>query len=273
MANDYDKIFKENIEAIYLAFSRRFIKNDFEKTEELSTDIQKTNEKKTDFLRKLLFSNSKDNFILHIEIQSKDDYNMVYRMQEYHAVLVRKYKMKVVQLVFYFGKGISRMQHTYHDGRNHFSFELVSIQQYSYRTFLETDKPEELILAILADFEKLGKEEIAKLIFDRAKVITNETFSMEKFVNQIEVLSKLRNLDDFIQQFILENMALDLKMEDTFTFKEGKKEGKMEGKMEKQDKMILAFLKKGKFSHEDIAEAAEVSLDYVQKLAEKLIKK
>jgi hypothetical protein len=62
-------------------------------------------------------------------------------------------------------------------------------------------------------------------------------------------------------------MALDLKIEDTFTFKEGKKEGKME----KQDKMILAFLKKGKFSHEDIAEAAEVSLDYVKKIAEELI--
>jgi hypothetical protein len=49
-ANDYDKIFKENIESIYFAFSRRFIKNDFEKTEEISTDIQKTIGKKTDFL-------------------------------------------------------------------------------------------------------------------------------------------------------------------------------------------------------------------------------
>ena len=36
--------------------------------------------------------------------------------------------------------------------------------------------------------------------------------------------------------------------------------------------MILALLKKGKLSHEDIAEAAEVSIEYVEELANKLKK-
>jgi transcriptional accessory protein Tex/SPT6 len=37
--------------------------------------------------------------------------------------------------------------------------------------------------------------------------------------------------------------------------------------------MILALLKIGKLSMEDIAEAAEVSLDYIKKIAEELNKK
>ncbi len=89
-------------------------------------------------------------------------------------------------------------------------------------------------------------------------------------------------------------MAFDLefKIEDSFIYKkgkkegklegkkagkkEGKKEGKLEGKLEgeksKRDQMILALLKKGKFSHEDIAEAAEMIIEYVEELANKLKK-
>jgi predicted transposase YdaD len=157
----------------------------------------------------------------------------------------------------------------------------VSIQDFSYKTFLETDRPEELVLAILADFEDKTIEEITNLIFSKAKIILNETNLMEKFVNQIEVLSKLRNLDGFIQHYIQNTMALELKIEDTFTYREGKLKGKIEGEIKgkiegekegekkKRDKMILAMLKKGKYSYEEIAEIAEVSVKYVQDLHKK----
>lgn len=131
MANHYYKIFKENLEAIYLAFSKRFIIGNFEKAEELGTDIQYTKEKKTDFLRKLVFSDAADNFILHIEVQVQDDHNMLFRMYEYHAMLLRKYRMKETQFVFYFGTGISKMNNCYQDGKNFFSFELINIQEFS----------------------------------------------------------------------------------------------------------------------------------------------
>ena len=64
-------------------------------------------------------------------------------------------------------------------------------------------------------------------------------------------------------------MALELKIEDTFTYREGKMKGKIEGEKKKRDKMILAMLKKGKYSHEEIAEIAEVSVKYVQDLLKK----
>ena len=120
---------------------------------------------------------------------------------------------------------------------------------------MDSEKPEELILAILADFEDKSKEEIVEMIFSRAKLIVNETNLMGKFVNQIEILSKLRNLDGFIQQFTQNIMALDLKIEDTFTFKQGEKK--------KLDKMILSFYEKLKLTTIQIALAAEVSEQYV----------
>jgi predicted transposase YdaD len=142
---------------------------------------------------------------------------------------------------------------------------------------LETDKADELVLTILSDYEDKTKEEIADLIFSRAKTIINETNLKEKFVNQVVVLSKLRNLDSFIQHYIQNTMALELKIEDTFTYREGKMKGKIEGEIkgkiegEKKNryKVILTMLKKGKYSHEEIAEIAEVSVKYVQDLHKK----
>jgi hypothetical protein len=249
-----------------MSLSKKFIDNNYLKAEELSNDLQITKEKKTDFLRKFQYQNSEDNFVLHVEAQSKDDPDMVYRMQEYHALLVRKYKLRVIQLVFYLGKGKSKMKNKYYDGINTFSYQLISIQDFSYRTFLESEKPEELVLTILSDFEDKTKEEIADLIFSRAKTIMNETNLMEKFVNQVGVLSKLRNLDSFIQQFTQNIMALDFKLEDTFTFKQGEIKGKIEGEKKNRDMTILTMLKKKKYSIDEIAEIAAVSVEYVIEL-------
>jgi predicted transposase/invertase (TIGR01784 family) len=260
-----------------MSISKRIIDNNFQKTEELASDFQRTREKKTDFLRKFKYENPDNNFVLHLEAQSKDDPDMLYRMEEYHSMIRRKYKLPVVQLVLYLGKGISKMHNFYSFRKNSFHYDIINIQEFSYKNFINTDKPEELILTILSDFEDKSKEQIAELIFSRAKSIINETNQMGKFVNQIEILSKLRNLDDFIQRYILNTMALDLKIEDTFTFKRGKMEGKIEGEKrgekrgekKKRDKMILSLYQKGKLSVEDIADAAEVSVEYVLKLVKK----
>lgn len=264
MPNHYDKIVKEIMDAVYLSLSKKFINANYIKIEELGTELQSTREKKTDFLRKIEYENLEDSFVLHAEAQSKDDPRMHFRMVEYFGMLVNKYEMPVYQFVFYFGEGISKMKNFFVAGKTTYTFELISIQEFSYKEFISSDKPEELILAILSDFEDKSKEEIAEMIFSRAKIIINETNLMGKFVNQIEVLSKLRKLDGFIQHFISKLMALDLKLEDTLTFKQGEKQGEKKNR----DKMILSLYRKGKFKIQDIADAADVSVQYVKDLIE-----
>jgi hypothetical protein len=72
-------------------------------------------------------------------------------------------------------------------------------------------------------------------------------------------VSKLRNLDGFIQHYIQHTMALELKLEDTFTYKKGK----IEGEKKNRDKMILALYENTKLSIQKIAVTAEVSEQYV----------
>ena len=62
--------------------------------------------------------------------------------------------------------------------------------------------------------KKVSKEEIAEMIFSKAKVIIKETNLMGKFINQL--VSKLPKLDGFIQHFTSNLVALDLEMEDIF---------------------------------------------------------
>ncbi len=65
-------------------------------------------------------------------------------------------------------------------------------------------------------------------------------------------------------------MPIEIKLEETFLFKKGEEKGKIlgekRGKKKNRDKMILTMLKKNKYSIEEIAEIAEVSVEYVKEL-------
>ena len=74
------------MDSVYMTLSKKYIDNNYQKAEELSTDLQKTREKKTDFLRMFKYENVKQNFILHAEAQSRDDPKMIFRMIEYFAL-------------------------------------------------------------------------------------------------------------------------------------------------------------------------------------------
>ena len=65
-------------------------------------------------------------------------------------------------------------------------------------------------------------------------------------------------------------MLIEIKLEETFLFKKGEekveKRGEKRGEIKKRDKMILTMLNKKKYSIEEIAEIAEVSIEYVKEL-------
>ena len=90
-------------------------------------------------------------------------------------------------------------------------------------------------------------------------------------VKQLEVLSGLRNLQSLIVDLIPKIMALNYDIRKDLRFQQGLEQGleqgEKKGKKKNRDKMILALLKKGKLSREEIAEVAEVSVEYVDNLA------
>ena len=84
---------------------------------------------------------------------------------------------------------------------------------------------------------------------------------LQRYVRQLVVMSKLRNLQDSTLQTI-ETMPFDFDIEDDVIYQRGRKEEK--------EKIVSEMLRDGALPVEKIASYAGVSLDYVQQLQQKL---
>lgn len=79
-ANQYDKIFKENIEAVIPSLMQNVLSINAVLVEDLPNDIQHTKERKPDVLKKVTDQEGSV-FILHIEFQVANEAEMIYRME------------------------------------------------------------------------------------------------------------------------------------------------------------------------------------------------
>ncbi|MGB3781103.1 MAG: hypothetical protein WA960_22250 [Tunicatimonas sp.] len=115
MAQDYDKILKENMEALILPLADQLLGLSLGATEELPDDLQTTLERKPDLLKRVTEVPATNNqkaaasYILHIEFQTKDETAMVDRMLLYYAMLWEKYQEPIKQFVVFIGRRKPRM--------------------------------------------------------------------------------------------------------------------------------------------------------------------
>jgi hypothetical protein len=191
-ANQYDKIFKENIEAVIPSLMQNILGINAVLSEELPDDIQHTKERKPDVLKKITDIQG-DTFVLQIEFQVVDEPKMVYRMAEYHVMLARKYELPVKQFVIFIGSNTAKMPTQIDSELMQYRFPLISFSEIDYHIFLKSEKPEEIILGILADFKQESPENAIKHIIERIEETTEGDFSLKRYFNQLRVLAQLRN--------------------------------------------------------------------------------
>ncbi|TAG05792.1 MAG: hypothetical protein EAZ44_02925 [Cytophagia bacterium] len=225
MAQDYDKIFKENIEEVILPLIDKLLGIRPEKLEEIPDDLQKTIERRPDFLKIVRHKKDKSkDYILHIEFQTDDEPLMVYRMLEYYALLLRKYKLPILQYVFFIGKGQAKMVKNISHQCLKFQFNLINLEDFDYELFLKSSKPEEIILAILGNFNGEKPEVVVKKVLNSINSLSINTLHKQKCVIQLEVLSNLRDLQqEIINQ--INNMALVYNLQKDLRYIQGRKEG------------------------------------------------
>jgi len=248
-SSQYDKIFKENIEAVILSIMQNLLGITAVSLEELPDDIQHTKERKPDILKKVI-DNQGNTFILQIEFQVVDEPEMVYRMLEYKAMLLRKYKIDVEQFVIYIGKGTPKMITQFKSKGIGFEFQLRSIKAVDYQLFLKSDKPEEIVFAVLSNFgEDKPKIAIEKII-ERLEETSENDLSLKKYINQLRILAELRKLDLKIDE-IMESIAKYLNEENDYFVVKAKR------------KMVEKLLTKTNHTLAEIAEFASVSIDFV----------
>lgn len=157
-------------------------------------------------------------------------------------------------------------------GDNHF----YCLDEISYREFVYSDIPEEVVIGILADPEGLDGEQLVRLILERLVKLRGKSSSLRKFINQLKILSLLRNLHDETiknvrNMVISEEFVKALQKDDAFILGEekGMEKGMEKGKLLTAIVGIRNMTKKG-FDANVIAELLEIGLPMVQDIQSQL---
>lgn len=266
-ASQYDKIFKENIEAVVPSLIINLLHIQVIEAEEIPDDIQHTKERKPDVLKKITDSDGKT-FILQIEFQVADEVEMVFRMAEYYIMLRRRYKLPVQQYVLFVGSERPKMVVHMDEESLRFKFPLIVFTDIDYTLFLRSDKPEEVLLAILANFKGQSADNVVRQVVARIEETTQGDFSLKRYFQQLRVLAQLRNLEAQIDK-TMDSIADYINEERDILFVRGERKAKVAA----ERKFISNLLKKMSLSVEQIADIAEVSTDFVLEVKANLAKK
>ncbi len=264
MGNDYDKILKENIAGLLLPLTEKYLGIKIKDSQELKDKLQTTIEKEPDFLR-IVRTHTNEEFILHLEFQTRDEEGMIYRMQEYYGLLRRKHGLPVKQFVIYLGNKTSRMVSQLPPGEVFTGFALKSLKNYSCESLLDSQVPEEIILAVLADFNQQKPAQVIKRILERLREIGQEEITLRKYVRQLSILARLRNLTKETHKQV-QDMGLLYDITKDYLYKEGLEKGEEKGVA----KVIINMIKKGTMPLEQIADFTGVSLNEVKRIANEL---
>lgn len=260
-ANQYDKIFKENIEAVIPSLMQNILGITAVESEELPDDIQHTKERKPDVLKKIT-DNKGNTYVLQIEFQVADEPKMVYRMAEYYVMLERKYELPVEQYVIYLGAAKPQMPTSLDSKRMKFDFPLISFADLDYHIFLQSARPEEVVLGVLADFKGDSTEKALEQIVQRIEETATGDFSLKRYFKQLRVLAQLRNLGDNLKNIAMDSIAKFVSVEKDAAY--------MIGREKEKEEIVGNLLRKLDLSLDQVADIVGVSIEFVKKIQQKL---
>ena len=265
MGKDYDKIFKENFEILIGNVAKRILGINPDILEEIPDYNHYTIERQPDFLKKVDTGNPATDYILQIEAQVKDSKKMLKRLFIYYGLLYEDYGLPVEQYVLYLGdkKEASMVRELVHKNVS-FRFHVINMQTISHQEFIHSDKPEDVILAILCDFEDQEPEQIIETVLRRLKLLATDELDLRKYVKQLEILSKLRKLQEVTIKK-LESMGLIYDLETDIRYLQGAKKERVKN----QRTFILELFKEfPSFSAEKIAKMVHTSKQFVNQVIE-----
>ena len=229
-SNYIDKIIKENCQDLLPFICSRILKIAIDKMENFpETKQQITREKEPDFLRMIYNKEHPKGAVFHLEFELKDSARMLARMLEYVGILFKKTRKPVLQFVLYLGVGKSKMKSKIHFGQLDYAFTVISIEDFSYLDFVNSDTAEEVLLSILARHDDISIDALLTLIIKRLFVLKGKTSEMKKFTNQLTMLSRLRNLQNATIKKIKVMSNIEYNIEEDIAYIEGVEVGEERG--------------------------------------------
>jgi predicted transposase YdaD len=272
-ANRYDKIFKENLLKAIHAVLHHVVGVSAAYVQPLQVELQHTRERKADFIG-LITDLLGHQQVLHIEFQVRNDRKMLQRMLEYRTMLRRKYPgLRILQFVVFLGKNPPTMRTETDEPDLTYRYHIRWMQNIDCRKFLDSERAEEVLLAVLADFGTAAPAQVANEIVKKLKAKSKTDLDFQRFTEQLRILSNIRNLQPLIE-IIMEKVSRFFVEERDPLYKKGKLEGKQEGKLEgklegelaKTKKFVQNLLDDGSYTIEKICVLADVSEEFVLKV-------
>ena len=270
--NVFDKIFKENVESLFLPLIAQKLDIDIQSFKPLKEKIQTTLEREMDFFYEVLTMGGK-RFILHIEFQSTIDPDMIYRFSEYHGIVLRKWKLPIRQVLIYLGEDKPVFKQELGEEEVFKGFELIDVHRFNTSELLGSQVPEVVLLAVLSDYPKERTESVLRLLLKQLKRVSKTTGAFKKYLNQLLILSRLRKVEDLTLK-ITNKMPILIDIEKDTLYLQGMEKGIEKGRQEEKIKEKKLFvenlLRNTEFDNQRIARLAGVSIAFVGKVKKEL---
>ncbi len=145
-----------------------------------------------------------------------------------------------------------------------FQFPLIVFSRLDYELFLKSNKPEEVVLAILADIKHDDPEIVVQRIISRIDETSQSDFSLKRYFQQLRVLAQLRSLESQIDT-TMDSIAEYFSEERDVLYIRGFRKAK--------EQFVKRMIQKMNLTVEQIAEIAEVPTDFVLTVKADLAKK
>jgi predicted transposase YdaD len=214
--------------------------------------------------------------IFHIEIQAQQDKTLPKRMLLYSVGIEEKFGKEPVQIVLFVGKG-NPPPSVFRTEFKFLKFKVVDMKKIDPDEFLKSDKPEEVVLGVLAGKYREKPEVFKKVIRKISKIIKNKK-ELLKYMEDISFLGGL-----FDVEIKSEPMPIQIDIRKTLFYKwgekrgleKGLKEGEKRGKQEGLKEAILLDIqiKFGKSKVKEIKTILEKvdNVNHLKKIKRKII--
>ncbi len=225
--NVYDKILKENADQLFIRYIEKLLPSPILYKKILNTKLQITTEREVDYLYEVELKN-KSRFLLHLEFQTEMGLDMIFRLGEYHGILTRKYKLPIEHFVVYLGNKKIRFQNQLDDQFIFKSFHLINMKELDPEPFLNSKHPEEVLLSILCKIPEEQMDKYLRLLTERLIVLSSNKVKINKFVQQLLVLTRLRNINEQSIK-IINDMPVTIDINKDVLYNRGLSEGLEKG--------------------------------------------
>jgi predicted transposase YdaD len=234
-----DIISKQLFKRIALDMAMHLFHLEIDEAELLNTETQRIEDRRADLL---LSVKAPQHYLLHIEVQNDNDPLMHWRMLRYYVDIALAYPDKPIkQYVLYIGGPRLRMTHHLTNECLHYHYHLIDMHELACDAFLQQQRPDAIVLAILCHFNQRPPRDMVRTIVQRLhQLLQDNPKRLRKYLDILEILSCNRKLQALVNEE--KAMLSSIQLSDLPTYQQGMLQGMQQGMQQGEAKILLRQL-------------------------------